>query len=67
MKRRGGIAADYSDGVVMQCARAYATRGILLLVRRQRVHSDSLRSRPPTVMVALWMLGMKRVLVLRLE
>ena len=31
------------------------------------MHSDSLRSRPPTVMVALWMLGMKRVLVLRLE
>ena len=46
---------------------AQAMRGILLLVRRQRVHSDSLRSRPSTVIVDLWMLGMKRVFVRRLE
>ena len=52
-----------SDATSMHRYRAYAMRGILLLVRRQRVHSDSLRSRPSTVIFDLWMLGMKRVLV----
>ena len=56
-----------SDATSMHRYRAYAMRGILLLVRRQRVHSDSLRSRPSTVIFDLWMLGMKRVLVRRLE
>ena len=48
-------------------ARAYATRGILLLVRKQRVHRVTLRIWPPTIIFDLCMLGLKRVLVLRLE